>query len=66
MLDREISDNEYPLQEIGNKRHKKLIHDSKGCVISSENVWVNIQPDVTPSHVIFDIENKKNWMPFLG
>ena len=37
-----------------------------GCVINNENVWVNIQADVSPSHVLFDIENKKNWMPFLG
>jgi len=53
VLDREISDNDYPIQEIG-------------CVIDSENVWVNIQTDVSPSHVHFDIENRRNWMPFLG
>jgi len=53
VLDREVSDNDYPIQEIG-------------CVINNENVWVNIQADVSPSHVIFDIENRKNWMPFLG
>ncbi len=53
VLDRELSDNDYPIQEIG-------------CVINNENVWVNTQADASPSQVIFDIENRKNWMPFLG
>jgi len=53
VLDQEVSDHDYPIQEIG-------------CVINNENVWVNIQSGVSPSVVIFDIENKKNWKPFLG
>lgn len=49
--------NEYesfcPLQEVG-------------CVVNNENIWINIQNCARPGEMIYDIENKKHWMPFLG
>ena len=37
-----------------------------GCVINNENIWINIQKSGRPGELIYDIENKHYWMPFLG
>lgn len=34
--------------------------------MNSENVWVNIQNCARPGEILYDIENKSHWMPFLG
>ena len=69
-----------PLQEIGKYLKKKfeffqillflwfahLFFIYVGCIVNNENVWVNIQKSARPGELIYDIENKSYWMPFLG
>lgn len=66
VLDLDLSDNEYPLQEIGKMALLNTFLIMLGCVANNENIWVNVQADASPSDIIFDIENKKHWIPFLG
>ena len=35
------------------------------CVVSDENVWINKQAHENPLAVNFDLNNKRDWMPFL-
>ena len=37
-----------------------------GCVISANNVYINIQPSSDPSTTLFNFENTNYWMPFLS
>jgi coiled-coil and C2 domain-containing protein 2A len=37
-----------------------------GCLISSDNVYVNIQDAYDPATIEVNIKNTKNWMPFLN
>lgn len=39
---------------------------SVGCIIGQDNIWANIQRSTDPSLILFDLENKKNWKPFLN
>jgi|JI6StandDraft_1071083.scaffolds.fasta_scaffold17809_5 hypothetical protein len=35
------------------------------CLVSKDNVYVNIQPSVNPSEIRYDLNNSKLWKPFL-
>ena len=36
------------------------------CVVGMENVWANVQEVDIPQSMKFDLENPKNWEPFLN
>jgi hypothetical protein len=38
---------------------------SIGCIISSDNIWANIQEHEDPGLLDYNIENTRNWKPFL-
>ena len=38
---------------------------SIGCIISSENIWANVQDHEDPGLLDYNIENSRNWKPFL-
>ena len=50
-----------------NKRMNDAICQLKavGCIISKDNVWANVQEFDDPGLLSFDIDNEKNWLPFL-
>lgn len=37
-----------------------------GCIVTSENIYINVQSDVNPSNVDFNLLNKSNWKEFLS
>lgn len=36
-----------------------------GCIVSEDNVYVNLQENADPAGMSFNLENKKCWKPFL-
>ena len=39
---------------------------SVGCLIDEHDVYINIQESSDPTVISYDLENKKNWLTFLG
>ena len=37
-----------------------------GCVISQNNIYINLQPTGDPSSTLFNFDNDSYWMPFLS
>lgn len=37
-----------------------------GCIVTSENIFVNIQPETNPNNIDFNLLNKDNWSEFLN
>jgi len=35
------------------------------CVVGMENIWANRQEDDITTSIDFDLDNNKNWIPFL-
>ena len=56
---------------FGNNYKSISINDSLcqlkdvGCIVSNENLYINIQKSGNPASIDFNISNKKNWKPFL-
>ncbi|XP_042898083.1 coiled-coil and C2 domain-containing protein 2A [Parasteatoda tepidariorum] len=48
-----IRDNHSPLQSVG-------------CLISTDNVWANIQKNNHPSRINFDVNKTSDWKPFFS
>jgi len=38
---------------------------SVSCVVSEDNIYINLQQQSRPINVKFDLQNKKNWRPFF-
>lgn len=38
---------------------------SVGCLVNSQNIWVNIQNEESPSLIDFNVLNEKKWRKFL-
>ena len=36
-----------------------------GCIVSADNIYINIQPTVDPSSLFFNLDNLAHWKPFL-
>eukprot|EP01022_Parablepharisma_sp_SALTPOND_P033088 TRINITY_DN88170_c2_g1_i1.p1 TRINITY_DN88170_c2_g1~~TRINITY_DN88170_c2_g1_i1.p1 ORF type:complete len:1162 (-),score=130.16 TRINITY_DN88170_c2_g1_i1:2098-5583(-) len=37
-----------------------------GCIVSADNVYINLQPSGDPSSTLFNLDNTSYWMPFLS
>jgi coiled-coil and C2 domain-containing protein 2A len=37
-----------------------------GCIIGQDNVWANVQEFDDPALISFDLDNEKEWKPFLN
>jgi hypothetical protein len=37
-----------------------------GCIVTSDNIYVNTQPETNPNNIDFNLLNKDNWSEFLN